>query len=502
MAKDAHYYMRFAAAVYGWKLIYGYSFKESTKGIYRGFTNGDDIQPEVFAEHSGIEVEDILSQQWTSNLFDPGHVVAYAHRRKTIVVTIRGTFHLRDALVDMVGRYEPFLTGFAHCGMAKAAKGKYKTLMPVILKARDEHRDYKVEVVGHSLGAGTAALLTYLIHARYPEIPIHCHAFASPCVVSLDLARNKELITSVVVGDDIVPRLSYGSLEDLKKDIGILLDSVDGNTTRIFQIIAAGNVWGSSTTARLEKMLGCKSKMDWSVLRDNKQQKILSEKLWVPGKVIHLYSNFGEYEAEESSPSLFGEIVISTRMFLDHMPDLYEAVLLEVLEKKFRYSKTEAADAWDMVGKALNQEKSGKKLKKPTTHEEEEEQEEQEEQVPTADLIQFGEKKPEVRLPPQLERRIVIATVEKKVADADILKFFKLCGPISAVVRVQEDSKVLVCYESERNAEAALSLDNGIIGGCVINVERCLATIAIPHSSLVELLNELYPQDEQETATS
>src|SRR5262245_3893667 len=44
---DAYYWMKFAAAVYGWKLIYGYSFSESTTGLYKGFTGGDECNLKV-----------------------------------------------------------------------------------------------------------------------------------------------------------------------------------------------------------------------------------------------------------------------------------------------------------------------------------------------------------------------------------------------------------------------------------------------------------------------
>ena len=37
---------------------------------------------------------------------------------------------------------------------------------------------YDVVVVGHSLGAGTAALLAILLHQEYPNL--HCYAYSPP----------------------------------------------------------------------------------------------------------------------------------------------------------------------------------------------------------------------------------------------------------------------------------------------------------------------------------
>ncbi len=85
-------------------------------------------------------------------------------------------------------------------------------------------KDYRVVLVGHSLGAGTAALVAVLLRQskpsprsqwhceyahtdviniffpselEYPDMLIHCHAYATPCVLSLNLAsRFKDLITT------------------------------------------------------------------------------------------------------------------------------------------------------------------------------------------------------------------------------------------------------------------------------------------------------------------
>ncbi len=43
-----------------------------------------------------------------------GHYVVLDHASKSIVVAFRGTFHIKDALTDLVATYEPFLDGFAH----------------------------------------------------------------------------------------------------------------------------------------------------------------------------------------------------------------------------------------------------------------------------------------------------------------------------------------------------------------------------------------------------
>lgn len=74
-------------------------------------------------------------------------------------------------------------------------------------------------VTGHSLGAGTAVILSLRLKKYYPNIK--CIAYSPPgCLVSKELADyTKPFIMSVVVGDDIVPRLSIRAIHNLKADI-------------------------------------------------------------------------------------------------------------------------------------------------------------------------------------------------------------------------------------------------------------------------------------------
>ena len=48
---------------------------------------------------------------------------------------------------------------------------------------------------------------------------IHCYAFGSPCILSPELAMaplTNKLITTIVLGDDVVPQLSFESMNRLK----------------------------------------------------------------------------------------------------------------------------------------------------------------------------------------------------------------------------------------------------------------------------------------------
>ena len=94
------------------------------------------------------------------------------------------------------------------------------------------------------MGAGVASLLTLILSDEL-STPIHCYAFAPPCCVSLDLAqRSRTLITTIVANDDVVPRLSYGSAEDLKLLVKKLSTQSKSNYERFFQLLSAGRTLG------------------------------------------------------------------------------------------------------------------------------------------------------------------------------------------------------------------------------------------------------------------
>jgi len=219
--------------------------------------------------------------------------------------------------------------GFEHAGILMAAKQLYKDLMPVLLETLKKHEGYGLVVVGHSLGAGTATLLTMLIHSEY-NIPVHCYAFAPPSVVSLDIAKRvNPLVTSVVLNDDFICRLSWGSLEDLKQVILHLLNQTDSNVKRLFQFLSVGNNLGETATKKLSDYFQCAPRPDLGT-----KNIVLSPRLYPAGLVYHIFNSENKrglstkYDViEESDPSLFGDIIVSTTMFVDHMPDAYESSL-------------------------------------------------------------------------------------------------------------------------------------------------------------------------------
>eukprot|EP00635_Sarcinochrysidales_sp_CCMP3193_P000421 CAMPEP_0118912694 /NCGR_PEP_ID=MMETSP1166-20130328/13820_1 /TAXON_ID=1104430 /ORGANISM="Chrysoreinhardia sp, Strain CCMP3193" /LENGTH=941 /DNA_ID=CAMNT_0006852215 /DNA_START=23 /DNA_END=2848 /DNA_ORIENTATION=- len=119
----------------------------------------------------------------------------------------------------------------AHSGMLSVARHTADLVAPVLVEELSGQRDgsYEVVVIGHSLGAGVAALLTLLLRERAARgrqeggalASARCVAFSPPgALVDASLAEKMApFCASVVVGDDLVPRLGLKSLVDLRDDV-------------------------------------------------------------------------------------------------------------------------------------------------------------------------------------------------------------------------------------------------------------------------------------------
>lgn len=96
---------------------------------------------------------------------------------------------------------------------------RHGMLDKLLLQEDSRFSGYQLRLLGHSLGAGIAAVLSFFLKAKFPTLK--CLCFCPPgCTVSLKMADDcKDYLTSFVLGDDIVPRLSLESMEHVRDDI-------------------------------------------------------------------------------------------------------------------------------------------------------------------------------------------------------------------------------------------------------------------------------------------
>jgi Lipase (class 3) len=189
----------------------------------------------IVIRRTGLRSNDLLCTQFQSDAFLPAHYVAIDRRIRAVVICVRGTANLLDSLTDVAATHDPFtimttsetsslsastdsaggissqsslISGHGHAGIMRSARNLYEKLRVTLLAAIEKHKTYDVLLVGHSLGAATAAVMA-LIMREDGEFPrARAIAIAPPPCVSIEIAEeaNKTVI-SVVNSSDIVPRL-------------------------------------------------------------------------------------------------------------------------------------------------------------------------------------------------------------------------------------------------------------------------------------------------------
>jgi hypothetical protein len=147
---------------------------------------------------------------------------------KVAVIGIKGTSNLEDFLTDMCANSEeytldhPFYEGGSktlrcHEGVYISSQRLVKDLLPLIQNLLLPS-GYKLVVVGHSLGAGCATIVSLLLRATIPSLrddpkKLKVWAFASPLVLDLKSALGcSSFVTTVVNNSDVVPRANIGPL--------------------------------------------------------------------------------------------------------------------------------------------------------------------------------------------------------------------------------------------------------------------------------------------------
>ncbi|THG22502.1 hypothetical protein TEA_011159 [Camellia sinensis var. sinensis] len=155
----------------------------------------------LFLQETGYSEGNVLLQEPKAGILKPAFTILVDHKTRFFLLLIRGTHSIKDTLTAATGAVVPFhhsvvheggvsnlVLGYAHCGMVAAARWIAKLATPCLIKALDQHPDYKLKVL--------TACMTW------------------------ELAESgNDFITSVINGADLVPTFSAASVDDLRAEV-------------------------------------------------------------------------------------------------------------------------------------------------------------------------------------------------------------------------------------------------------------------------------------------
>lgn len=169
-------------------------------------------------------------------ILQPAYILVRDRVEKKLFFVIRGTHSVRDTVTSLTANSRPHhaigedgapVLGHAHAGFLSTARWLVKTCKNDLAAAKSANPGYTLTVVGHSLGAGTAVLLTQILREQdggnapgNPFANVECIAFACPSCLSRELSEScRSFVTTLVSNADIVPYVSFSKVSELQSQI-------------------------------------------------------------------------------------------------------------------------------------------------------------------------------------------------------------------------------------------------------------------------------------------
>jgi sn1-specific diacylglycerol lipase len=179
-----------------------------------------------------LESSDLIYAQFENRFSLMPYCILLDHESQAVIISIRGSLSLEDMVTDAMidpescqelGEEFGFdaTNQYCHAGVVACVQNVYQDLQRhrLLESLEEDFPNYQLRLVGHSLGAASATLLSYMLKPRYNNLKVY--NFSPPgCSMTWELATQcHEWTTTFVLDSDIVPRLSVLALEDLRDEV-------------------------------------------------------------------------------------------------------------------------------------------------------------------------------------------------------------------------------------------------------------------------------------------
>lgn len=277
----------------------------------------------------GVLEEDIVMKWFNDDMDEhcPKFIILLDHAAHSVVLVIRGTFSFKDVIMDVVCEEHPFLDGFAHKGMLEGSMKVLEKSRRILQKTLRDHFGYTLVVAGHSMGGGTAELITleFLLGSRSssilpPGVEVRCVALGPPPVYRSQTeipARVRERVEIYINNRDVVPRLSLGSVARLLAMLRAV-DSLGLSLEQQLGVLMWGD--GGEVEGHRERVVSC--------VRGVRQERF--PYLDHPGQVTRLTTCSGGVKAmQETDRDLASNMEVFETMISDHLHTTYRDTFLQ-----------------------------------------------------------------------------------------------------------------------------------------------------------------------------
>ncbi|XP_015903943.1 diacylglycerol lipase-beta [Parasteatoda tepidariorum] len=350
--ENALYYLRIAKSTYGWLAFFDtfrpwniLKLASPTKCCENDSSKIDSCCYCNFAAVQKITKfsdSDIVYASFENNIYEPAFYVALDHQKKSIIIAIRGTGSFSDIITDIDA--EPLCLPSEDRPFVKCHRGALRSAVYIQKKIDDtnvlvvtinENPSYTLVVTGHSLGGSTAAVLGFLLKPKYPNL--QCYIYGPMGTISFSgLEDSLDFIFTVVVGDDMSPRLCGEAGRKLRKEI---IESLKECKVPKYRLLMAA-CW-----YHVAKYFSSKPKTSVREVHDNlhfvneegiDQDSSLDviyckSHLFAPGRILYFEKNNWSKPVWVTGVN-FHKIIVNPDMFSDHQPHKIQIMLERFME--------------------------------------------------------------------------------------------------------------------------------------------------------------------------